>query len=99
MLRYTLLPLLLLVYSATSQASSTYRCNSKLVSLQADSHEVRNKCGAPVDQVQLGYKLVTNEYGHRNEVRLEEWTYGPKNGMYHFLRFEGGRLVRITSSR
>lgn len=89
----------MLAFSSASYAGSTYRCNSKLVSLQADTHEVRNKCGTPTDQVNLGYKQVTNEYGHSNEVRLEEWTYGPNNGMYHFLRFEGGRLVKISSSR
>jgi hypothetical protein len=32
-------------------------------------------------------------------VPIEEWTYGPRNGMYHFLRFEGNRLRDIDSKR
>jgi len=42
---------------------------------------------------------VVDEYGFRQEVRIEEWVYGPTNGMYHFLRFEGNRLRRIDSER
>lgn len=97
--RYALCALLLAGFSLPSYASSTFRCHSKLVSLQASTHEVHNKCGAPTDQADLGYKQLTNEYGHTNEVRIEEWTYGPKGGMYHFLRFEGGYLVKISSRR
>ena len=93
------LALLLLGFAVPAQASSTFRCNSKLVSLQASTHEVHNKCGAPLEHAQLGYKQLTNEYGHSHEVRIEEWTYGPKGGMYYFLRFEGGYLSKISSSR
>ncbi len=96
---YAVLVLLMISFSLPSYASSTFRCNSKLVSLQASTHEVRNKCGVPINQDNLGYKQFTNEYGHTNEVRIEEWTYGPKGGMYHFLRFEGGYLVKISSRR
>lgn len=99
MFRSAGLTLFLVSVALPSYASSTFRCNSKLVSLQASTHEVQNKCGAPTDQAHLGYKQLTNEYGHRHEVRIEEWTYGPKGGMYHFLRFEGGYLVKISSSR
>ncbi len=93
------LALLLLGFAGSAQASSTFRCNSKLVSLQASTHEVQSKCGAPMEQSHLGYKQLTNEYGHTHEVRIEEWVYGPKGGMYYFLRFEGGYLSKISSSR
>ena len=93
------LALLLLGFAVPAQASSTFRCNSKLVSLQASTHEVQSKCGAPMEQAHLGYKQLTNEYGHTHEVGIEEWVYGPKGGMYYFLRFEGGYLSTISSSR
>ena len=93
------LALFLLGFAVPAQASSTFRCNSKLVSLQASTHEVQSKCGAPMEQAHLGYKQLTNEYGHTHEVGIEEWVYGPKGGMYYFLRFEGGYLSKISSSR
>ncbi len=34
-----------------------------------------------------------------SEVQIEEWAYGPRNGMYYYLRFEGNRLVKIESKR
>ncbi|MGE8296439.1 MAG: DUF2845 domain-containing protein [Pseudomonas sp.] len=98
MRRFSLiLPLLCLPMLA--EASSTYRCGSALVSTSAPSAEVLSKCGEPVSRDFLGYREVVDSYGFRNEVNVEEWVYGPKNGMYHFLRFEGGRLTEIRSKR
>ncbi|MBE7373471.1 DUF2845 domain-containing protein [Pseudomonas lopnurensis] len=82
-----------------AQASSTYRCNSRLVSLEATTAEVRNKCGEPASNSLLGYKEVLDDYGYRHEVVVEEWVYGPNHGMFHFLRFEGNRLRKIDSRR
>lgn len=89
----------LLALSCSAQASSTYRCGSALVSLDASTTEVRNKCGAPSSASLVGYKEVLDDYGFHQEVQVEEWTYGPHSGMYHFLRFEGNRLRRIESQR
>lgn len=98
MRRFSLmLPLLCLPMLA--EASSTYRCGSALVSKSAPSAEVLSKCGEPVSRDFLGYREMVDSYGFRNEVNVEEWVYGPKNGMYHFLRFEGGRLTEIRSKR
>lgn len=97
--RYLACALLLASVAAPASAASTFRCNSALVSLHASTYEVSNKCGAPTDQAHLGYKQLINEYGHSYEVHVEEWTYGPKGGMYYFLRFEGGYLVKISSRR
>ncbi|MBP7188599.1 MAG: DUF2845 domain-containing protein, partial [Thiopseudomonas sp.] len=33
------------------------------------------------------------------ELHIQEWVYGPNNGMYHYLRFEGNRLTSIESQR
>lgn len=88
-----------LVLTCAAQAASTHRCGSSLVSLNASIGEVRQKCGDPTSAAAVGYKEVLDDYGFRHEVQVEEWTYGPSNGMYHFLRFEGNRLRRIESQR
>lgn len=97
-----LLPLLalgMLILAGATQAASTHRCGSALVSLDASTNEVRQKCGDPASAAPVGYKEILDDYGFRHEVQVEEWTYGPANGMYHFLRFEGNRLRRIESQR
>ncbi|XLX39552.1 DUF2845 domain-containing protein [Ectopseudomonas mendocina] len=91
--------LMLLCLPLLAEASSTYRCGSALVSTSAPSAEVLNKCGEPASRDFLGYKEVVDSYGFRNEVSVEEWVYGPRSGMYYFLRFEGGRLTEIRSKR
>lgn len=94
----TLLVTLLLLLAGTAQAS-TLRCGSALISRDDYTSEVLDKCGEPLSRDFLGYREVVDHYGFRNEVQVEEWTYGPRNGMYHFLRFEGNRLTRIDSKR
>ncbi|MCY1277395.1 hypothetical protein D9M68_466020 [compost metagenome] len=91
------LPLLLALGNA--HASSTLRCNNDLISLDDTTSEVLDKCGEPVSRNALGYKEVVDTYRQRNEVLVEEWVYGPRNGMYQFLRFEGNRLRNIESKR
>lgn len=101
-MKSTFLPVALLVtglYIQPAQAGSTLRCGSGLISLGDSRHQVQSKCGEPADQTSLGYRETVNQYGHVNDVQVEEWTYGPRSGMYHYLRFEGGYLVKITSSR
>jgi hypothetical protein len=44
----------------------------------------------------LGYTL--DAHGN-NEFLVEEWVYGPRNGMNYYLRFEGGRLKSVESKR
>ena len=94
-----LLLCLLLLASPSLWASSTLRCGSKLISLEDHVEEVAAKCGAPVRRDFLGYKEVVDYYGFVTEVALEEWVYGPKNGMLYFLRFEGNRVTKIESKR
>ncbi|MFJ2713606.1 DUF2845 domain-containing protein [Pseudomonas sp. NPDC087346] len=77
-------------------ASDTLRCGSQLVSLGDRSSEVLQKCGEPLSCDPLGYKRSANR---REEFQVEEWTYGPNNGMYQYLRFEGNRLRQISSKR
>ncbi|KFE44454.1 hypothetical protein IV02_28845 [Pseudomonas syringae] len=89
----------LLSLTCAAQASSL-RCGSQLISVGDRAFEVQQKCGVPVSQDVIGSKETFNStYRRSEEVRVEEWIYGPDHGMYQYLRFEGGRLVRIDSQR
>lgn len=87
------LPLMLL---AADASAATFRCGSKLVSDGDRSSEVENKCGAPVNRSMVGYTETPN--GNIG-LQVEEWVYGPTNGMTYYLRFEGGRLTSVESKR
>jgi hypothetical protein len=91
-----LLVLALVMLASQAFAADTLRCGSQLISVGDRSSEVLHKCGEPVSRDLLGYKKSANR---REEFPLEEWTYGPNGGMYQYLRFEGNRLVQITSKR
>ena len=86
----------LLSMASASTLASTFRCGSQLVSLGDRSFQVLKKCGEPVARETVGYTI--GEYNHR-ELHIQEWVYGPNNGMYHYLRFEGNRLTSIESQR
>jgi hypothetical protein len=72
------------------------RCGSTLVSLGDRPFEVERKCGAPVHRDPVGYTLGSYD---RREYMIEEWVYGPSNGMLSILRFEGNRLTAIERRR
>lgn len=76
--------------------ADTLRCGSQLISAGDRQFEVQQKCGEPSARNLIGYLHSPNR---REEVSIEEWIYGPTNGMYQYLRFEGGRLVAINSKR
>lgn len=94
-----LLPALCLLLASAAEAGSTLRCGTRLISLDDLANEVEAKCGVPVQRDFLGYREVFDIYGLSHEVIIEEWTYGPRNGMYYFLRLEGSRVVKIESKR
>lgn len=91
----TLVTLSASLLSATAQAD-TLRCGSALVSLGDRPFEVERKCGAPLHRDPIGYTLGSYD---RREYRIEEWVYGPSNGMLSILRFEGNRLTAIERRR
>ncbi len=76
--------------------ASTFRCGSELVSVGDRGFEIRRKCGEPLYRETVGYTLGP---GQRLEMQIEEWVYGPRNGMAYILRIEGNRLVAIESKR
>jgi len=77
-------------------AVAGFRCGSKLVNEGDRSSEVLNKCGQPATRDMVGY---TDTLNGNQGLQIEEWSYGPYNGMLYFLTFEGGRLRQIESKR
>lgn len=90
-----MLLLTLLITPLIAQAD-TLRCGSQLVSLDDRRFEVLQKCGEPAFRDLVGYSLGPNE---RREYQIEEWVYGPDNGMLSILTFEGTRLRAIERRR
>ncbi|MDE3735581.1 MULTISPECIES: DUF2845 domain-containing protein [Pseudomonas] len=91
------LPFALLALAlAIPAVAETMRCGSKLISIGDRTFEVLQKCGEPVHRDLVGYTLGSYD---RREFSVEEWVYGPKNGMLSILTFEGNRLVRIETRR
>lgn len=88
-----LLPFLLFSLAASAE---TMRCGSDLVSLGDRGFEIKRKCGEPVYRDSVGYTVGPHQ---RLELMIEEWVYGPRNGMTYILRLEGNRLIRIESKR
>ena len=89
-----LLPCLLL--SLPVFAQSTMRCGTNIVSVGDRGFEIRRKCGEPSYRDTVGYTV--GRY-HRLEQSVEEWVYGPVNGMTYILRIQGNRLIEIESKR
>ncbi|MBU0809202.1 MAG: DUF2845 domain-containing protein [Gammaproteobacteria bacterium] len=88
--------LLALLGAAFMAQAETLRCGSQLVSLGDRRFEVLQKCGEPVFRDLVGYSLGPNQ---RREYPIEEWVYGPNNGMLSILTFEGSRLRAIERRR
>jgi hypothetical protein len=86
------LPLLVISYDA----SAGFRCGQRLVNEGDRSSEVLRKCGQPATRDLIGYTDTLNGY---LGLQVEEWSYGPNNGLYYYLIFEGGRLRQIETKR
>ena len=76
--------------------AGTLRCGSKLVNEGDRAFEVERKCGKPARTDLVGY---TGGYYGDPEMVIEEWVYGPTNGMLSILTFQGNRLTRIETKR
>ena len=67
-----------LVLACGLAEAGTLRCGSKLVNEGDRAFEVERKCGKPARTDLVGY--TGGYYGDR-EMVIEEWVYGPTNGM------------------
>ncbi|MHA6495387.1 DUF2845 domain-containing protein [Pseudomonas borbori] len=94
---HRILVALAVALAGTSAAQGeTLRCGSQLVSIGDRAFEVLQKCGDPAYRDEVGYSLGAHE---RREYRIEEWVYGPDNGMLSILTFEANRLRQIERKR
>jgi hypothetical protein len=77
------------------------RCGTNLVQTGNLAIQVREKCGDPISEEIIGYSLRGAPPGLRGEreYKIEQWVYGPEQGIYHVLIFEGGRLRDIDRIR
>ena len=76
--------------------ASAFRCDNGLVSVGNNSFQVLQKCGTPKSQEVVGYTLTRDR---KREFKIQHWIYGPKDGRYHLLIFEGGFLKKISDFR
>src|SRR3989338_3434246 len=80
-----------------SNAQASLRCENGIASEGQSSTEVLEKCGEPASRSVVGYIKDTDQ---RVEMQIEEGVYAPRSGgMYHYLKFEGGRLKKVESKR
>lgn len=86
----------------TTAYGDTWRCGTRLITLDDLMLQVREKCGEPISIELIGYTLRPPQRGGdgiEREFKIEQWIYGPEQGYYHVLRFEGGRLRNIDNVR
>ena len=86
----------LLIVFSTAGLAADLRCDNGLVDIGDHSFQVLKTCGDPVSKEVTGYTLTKDG---KRELKMEHWVYGPKDGYYYILIFEGGVLRKITDFR
>lgn len=89
--------LFLALFCGAAQASM--RCNGGIIDEGDMTTDVLQKCGQPSHRQATAPAL--DAYGRviKGAVSVENWVYGPDNGMSRYLRFIDGKLVEIRSQR
>lgn len=87
-----------LVTASASQAA-TMRCDHGIIATGASIAEVLETCGEPDTRERTPQYIDPDGYPAEGSVNIEQWSYGPTNGMVRSLRFIDGRLVEIDSTR
>ena len=100
MKRVVSVPLVSLCLLAMADVSyASMRCGNNLINEGAKKFEVIEKCGEPQDKEVIEPMIGTNNKTPNKSVTAENWVYGPSNGMYRYLKFIDGVLVKIESKR
>ncbi|HBZ94052.1 MAG TPA: hypothetical protein DEO91_10195 [Pseudomonas sp.] len=84
----------LLALSLMPAAQASMRCGTTLISEGDLTVDVRRKCGEPDHR-----EVIPPSSPQGGGVTVEQWVYGPSNGMYRYLRFLDGKLVEIRVAR
>lgn len=87
----------LLAHTNISQASM--RCGNNLINEGFSKFEVIQKCGEPKNREVIDPVIGSNNKTPNKSVSVENWVYGPSNGVYRYLKFIDGVLVKIESRR
>lgn len=94
---------LMLAYAITVLASVSARaslhCGTQLIDEGDLMVEVLRKYGEPAQREVIPAATTSGTDKRFNAVNVENWVYGPGNGMYQYLRFIDGKLVQIRSDR
>ena len=81
-------------------AQATMRCGSEIINEGNTTFEVLRKCGEPKNREVISPTADNSSKKINNKaVPIENWVYGPDNGMYRYLRFVDGILTQIKSQR
>jgi hypothetical protein len=109
----TILLIALLLIPVSPVVASDLRCGSKLISVGDYKYDVFRKCGEPAHvevweevriqrdffpDIGLEFEIVRRAPLLKEYVAIEEWEYNFGQGSFiRYLRFENGRLRRITT--
>jgi hypothetical protein len=104
---------LLPLFAVANALPGDFRCGPNIISLGARKSEVLRKCGEPASTETWEAVRYKSSAGSRpvlpdedlsrpflikELVTIEEWEYNLGPGQFlRFLRFENGRLIRITT--
>ena len=87
----------LLWLAATASQAATLRCDSGIISEGDGVFDVLKKCGDPTRRDVIDPVVGANGRVPDKSVPVENWVYGPRNGVYRYLKFVDGKLVSITT--
>lgn len=77
--------------------AATMRCDRGIISEGDVTFDVIQKCGDPDSRDVIKPIVGSNGRTPENSVPVENWVYGPKNGVFRYLRFVDGKLVKINT--
>ena len=113
MIVLTILLTALLLIPVGPAVASDLRCGSKLISVGDYKYDVFRKCGEPTHveaweevhvrrdffpDIRPEFEIVRRSPLLKEYVTIEEWEYNFGQGSFiRYLRFENGRLRRITT--
>ncbi|MGE8500276.1 MAG: DUF2845 domain-containing protein [Pseudomonas sp.] len=84
----------LLIASLSPLAQASMRCGNALIDEGQHSLDVLRICGEPDKR-----DVTPPSSPQGGGVTVEQWIYGPRNGVLRYLRFIDGRLVEIRTER
>ncbi|WPX27912.1 MULTISPECIES: DUF2845 domain-containing protein [unclassified Pseudomonas] len=88
-----------LLLAASGSAQASMRCASGLIDEGDTVGVVVSTCGQPAHRQVSAPAVNADGVQAYKSLTVEDWVYGPTNGLYQYLRFIDGKLVSIRSDR